>query len=101
MLLGKLVEKQKSVSETSIGILDVFIKFFSEAQKCSYFDNFGRMWLVNELVLTFSAPIKYDKVQFNPIILSRVIGYTTYRQTDRQTDTFVKTVFSDSKRSRS
>ena len=50
------------------------------------------MWLVNKLVLTFSPPIKYDIAQFNPIILSRVIGYTScyyyyyyYRQTDSQT----------------
>ena len=51
------------------------------------------MWLVNELVLTFAAPIKYAKAQFNPIILSRVIEYRIYY---RQTDTFVKTGFSDS-----
>ena len=37
---------------------------------CSYFNNFGRMWLVNELVLTFWTPIKYAKAQFNLIILS-------------------------------
>ena len=52
------------------------------------------MWLVNKLVLTFPASIKYAKSQLNPIILSRVIEYTTYK--DRQRDTFVKTVFSDS-----
>ena len=44
------------------------------------------MWLVNELVLTFSAPIKCTKAQFNLIILSRVMPHTTYRQTDRQID---------------
>ena len=49
------------------------------------------MWLINEHFLTFSAPIKYVKAQFNPIILSGVIGYTTYY--NRQIDTFVKTVF--------
>ena len=49
------------------------------------------MWLVKELVLTVWAPIKYAKAQFNPIILSRIIEYTTYRQTD----TFIKTVSSD------
>ena len=38
------------------------------------------MWLVNELILTFLVPMKYDKVQFNPIILSRVIEYTTYTE---------------------
>ena len=46
--------------------------------------NFDWMWLVNELVLTFSAPIECAKAQFNLIILSRVIPHTTYyRQTDR------------------
>ena len=49
------------------------------------------MSLVNELVLTFSAPI--ISAQFNLIIPSRVIEYRTYY---RQADTFVKTVFSDS-----
>ena len=49
--------------------------------------------MVNELVLTFSAPIKCAKAQFNLIILSRVMPHTTYY---RQTDTFVKTLFSDS-----
>ena len=38
----------------------------------------------------------YAKAQFNPIILSRVIKYTTYYYYYRHTDTFVKTVFSDS-----
>ena len=71
----------------------VSYNFFSKTQKCSCFNNFGQMWLVNELVEnTFSTSIKYAKSQFNPIILSKVINYTTYRQTD----TFVKTVFSDS-----
>ena len=51
------------------------------------------MWLVNELVLTVSAPTKCAQAQFNLIILSRVIEYTTYY---RQTDTSVKIVFSDS-----
>ena len=44
------------------------------------------MRLFNELVLTFWAPIKYTKAQFNPIILSRVFENTTNRHT------FVKTV---------
>ena len=45
------------------------------------------MWLFKKYVLTFSAPIKYAKTKFNPIILSRIIEYTTYyyRQKDRQT----------------
>ena len=29
--------------------------FFQKHKKCSYSNNFGRMWLVNELVPTFSA----------------------------------------------
>ena len=54
-------------------------------KKRSYFDNFCWIWLVNELVLNFLAPTKYVKAQFNPIILSRVIEFTTYyyRETDR------------------
>ena len=42
--------------------------------------------LVNELVLTFLAPIKCAQAQFSMIILSRVIEYTTYYyiQTDKQ-----------------
>ena len=39
--------------------------FFQKHQKCSYFHNFDRMWLVNELVLTFAAPIKYATAQFS------------------------------------
>ena len=51
--------------------------------------------VVNELVLTFSAPIKYAKAHFNRIILSRVIECTTYYY--MQTDTFIKTVLSGSR----
>ena len=51
--------------------------FFQKHKKYSYFNNFSRMWLVNKLVLTFSAPIKYTKAQFNLIILSRVMPHTT------------------------
>ena len=61
---------------------DDFWKHKSSAQSL----NFDWMWLVNELVLTFSAPIRCTKAQFNLIILSRVMPHTTYRQTDRQTD---------------
>ena len=63
-----------------------FYSFFKKHKKCFYFNNFDGMWLVNEVVLNFSTPIKYAKAQFNPMILSRVIEYTTYynyRQTDR------------------
>ena len=69
-------------------------KKFKNTKKCSYFLNFGQMWLVNELAFTFWAPLNYEKTQFNPIILSRVIVFTAYYY--RQIDTFVKTVFSDS-----
>ena len=44
------------------------------------FNNFRRMKLRNELVLTFSAPIKYAKAQFNPIVLLRL---SIIRPTDR------------------
>ena len=36
-----------------------------------------------ELDFNLSAPIMYAKAKFNPIILPKVIEYTTYRQTDR------------------
>ena len=42
-----------ALSETNIAIFDFFNKKISKTQKCSYFYNFGRMWLANELVLTF------------------------------------------------
>ena len=32
------------------------------------------MWLVNELDLTFLAPIKYAKTQFNSIILTEGVS---------------------------
>ena len=51
---------------------------FFQTQKCSFFNNFCRIWLVNELILTFLAPIKYAIAQFNLINLSRFIEYTTY-----------------------
>ena len=43
--------------------------FFQKHKKCSYFNNFGWIWLVNELALTFLAPIKYAKAEFHTIIL--------------------------------
>ena len=49
--------------------MEVFQKVFIENTK----NAFGQIWLFNELVFTFSAPIKYAKAQFNPIILSKVI----------------------------
>ena len=52
--------------------------FFQKHKKCSYFDNFCRIWLVIELVLTFRALIKYAKEQFNQISLSRYIEDITY-----------------------
>ena len=58
--------------------------FFQKHKKYFYFHNFGRMWLLIEFVLTFSAPIKYAKAQFNSIILT---------QTDRQTEISVINCF--------
>ena len=63
-----------------------------------------QMWFVNELFLSIQAPIKYAKAHYNPITILRVIvsldtGQTTdeTRQPfDNVTDTFVKTVFSES-----
>ena len=64
----------------------IFSKSYFKKRKSSAQSlNFDWMWLVNELVLTFSAPIKCTKAQFNLMILSRVMPHTTYRQTDRQT----------------
>ena len=69
-------------------------KKFQKHKKCSYFNNFSRMWLVNEPNITFSAPINYAKAQFNPIFLSRAAVSTDAVYT--QTSTFVKMVFSAS-----
>ena len=71
--------------------------FFRKHKKCSYFYNFGRIWLINELVLTFWAPIKYAKAQFNPKILSGLINIRP--TTDRQTETSAKTRISKNKNS--
>ena len=35
--------------------------FFQKYKKWSSFLNFGWIWLVNEFVLTFPAPIKYAR----------------------------------------
>ena len=85
MLLGYFVDicehYQKPVLEFLIFSKSYFQKHKSSAQSL----NFDWMWLVIDLVITFSAPIKYAKAQFNLIILSRVMPHTTYynRQTDR------------------
>ena len=52
----------------------------------------GQKWLADELVFTFWTLKKHAKFQFNPTIPSRVIVTTD----PGQTDTFVKSVFSDS-----
>ena len=44
--------------------------FFQKHKRSAQSLNFDCMWLVNELVLTFSAPIKCAQAQFNLIILS-------------------------------
>ena len=59
----------------------IFLKsFFRKHKKCSHFHNFCRIWLINELVLTFSATIKYTKAQFNLIILhwKKCLGFISH-----------------------
>ena len=46
----------------------------------------GQKWLANELDLHFWTLKKCTKFQSNRSILSKVIVYTTDRQTERQTD---------------
>ena len=55
----------------------------------------GQKWLANELDLQFLTLKKCTKGQSNRSILSKGIVYTD-RQTDRQTDTIPKTIFSHS-----
>ena len=85
MLSGLLVEIYKHYQKL---ILQFFI--LSKTQKYFYFLQIGHMWLIKKLVFNFSAPLKYDKTQFNLIILSRVIMSIDARP---QIDTFVKTIF--------
>ena len=93
MLSGSFVEIYEHYQKPVLKFL-IFSKSYSQKHKSSAQSlNFDWMWLVNELVHTFSAPIMCAKAQFNLIILSRVMQHTTYY---RQTDTFVKTVFPDS-----
>ena len=40
----------------------IFCFEFQKYKKYSYFSNFDRIWLINELVLTFKAPIEYAEV---------------------------------------
>ena len=54
-------------------------------------------WLVNELVLFFLDPLR-GFLNFNPIILSKVIICADDNDDDRQTDTVVKSIFSYSGR---
>ena len=57
------------LSETNIGILDLKKKVIY--QKCSNSWNFGRIWLVNELVLTFWSVPKYIPIWgFSKIIVT-------------------------------
>ena len=55
----------------------------------------GQKWLVNELVLSFSALKKSAKAQSNLVILSKVIAVTDddNDNDNRQTGTVVQTVF--------
>ena len=60
----------------------------------------GQKWLANELDLYFLTLKKCTKGQSNHSILSKVIVLTNYKSTDthtdRQPDTFAKTIFSGS-----
>ena len=57
----------------------------------------GQKWLANELVLHFLTLKKCAKGQSNHrSILSKVIVLINYKSTDRQADTFAKTIFSGS-----
>ena len=56
----------------------------------------GQKWLAKELDLHFLTLKKCTKGQSNRSILSKVIVLTKYKSTDRQTDTFTKTIFSGS-----
>ena len=97
MLLEQFVEIYEHYEKLVLEFLIFSKSYFQKHKSSAKSLNFDWMWLVNDLVLTFSAPIKCAKGQFNLIILSRVMPHTTYyRQTDRQTETFVKTVFSGS-----
>ena len=50
---------------------------FQKYKKWSYFRNYGRIWLVNELVLSVCAPIKCTKMHYNLIILFEIIVLIT------------------------
>ena len=56
----------------------------------------GQKWLANELDFHFLTLKKCTKGQSNRSIHSKVIVLTNYKSTDRQTDTFAKTIFSGS-----
>ena len=56
----------------------------------------GQKWLANQLDLHFVTLKKCTKGQSNRSILLKVIVLTNYKSTDRQTDTFAKTIFSGS-----
>ena len=58
----------------------------------------GQKWLADELNLHFLTLKNCTKGQPNRSILSKVIVLTNYKSTDRQTDTFAKTIFSGSDR---
>ena len=86
MLSGYLAEIYEHYLKPVLKFLIFSKNYFQKHKSSAQPLNSDLMWLVNELVLTFSALIKCTKAQFNLIILSRVMPHTSYRQTDRQTD---------------
>ena len=56
----------------------------------------GQKWLAKELDFHFLTLKKCTKGQSNRSLLSKVFVLTNYKATDRQTNTFAKTIFSGS-----
>ena len=84
MLSGKFVEINEHYQNPALKFLIFPKNYFQKHKSSAQSLNFDWMWLVNELILTFSALIMCAKAQFNLIILSRVMPHTIYyRQTDR------------------
>ena len=83
MLSGLFVEIYEHYQKPVLKFLIFSKNYFQKHKSSAQSFNFDLMWLVNVLILTFLATIKCAHSQFNLIILSRVIEYTIYRQTDR------------------
>ena len=74
-----------------------YIGIFQKNKKCFYFNNFGLMWLVNELVLSIWIFKKSAKFQSNLIIISKVIVFTYAGQTFSLKTLFLTQAISKSK----